>query len=135
MLLLSLLATLTFPADSLPPALVGAFVDDYGNTYTVSQAEWRQGSAVYHLIKYDARGRYLVAHNAPENRSDPDKYSRIDLVMLDGGTEGWTWGFCLSAWKAATPEEAEAAAPADPRTPRTGCHGFPFSRMKRARSP
>lgn len=42
----------------------------------------------------------------------------------------YTWAFCLTAYKAPTAESARATTAANRATPRTGCNGYPFSRMK-----
>ena len=116
--------------DAPPAHMLGALVDDYGNRYDVSKAEWRQGpKAVYHILKWNVKEQYLVLHNAPENTSNPDRFSRIDLVQFTEQGE-YTWGYCYTAYKAATSEEAEATTPADRGNPKKGCNGFPFSRMK-----
>ena len=114
-----------------PAALLGDFADDYGNTYSVTAKEWRQGAAggVYHIIAWHPRERYMIVHNAPENTSHPDRYSRIDWVTFADQPE-YSWGFCYSAYKEATPEAAEAKGKVDRAAPKTGCNGFPFSRMK-----
>jgi hypothetical protein len=41
----------------------------------------------------------------------------------------WKWGYCLTAYKAATDAQAGATAAADRENPKTGCGGYPFSRM------
>ncbi len=115
-----------------PSAMLGKFLDDYGNPYEITREEWRQGpKAIYHIIKWNAREQYIVAHNAPENSSNPNRFSRIDLVRFQDQGE-WTWGYCYTAYKAETPEAAEATAAADRGNPKKGCKGFPFSRMKSA---
>ena len=38
----------------------------------------------------------------------------------------------LTAYEAPTADSAEATRTARPETPRTGCNGYPYSRMKRA---
>ena len=38
--------------------------------------------------------------------------------------------FCISAYKEPTIESAEAVKVVDRATPKTGCNGYPFSRMK-----
>ena len=43
----------------------------------------------------------------------------------------YKWAFCLSAWEAATQADAERADIARRDTPKTGCNGYPFSRMRR----
>jgi hypothetical protein len=114
-----------------PPFPTGAFEDDYGGRHTVSAAEWRQGSvARYRIVKWDSARRYLIAQNDSANGSEPGRWTRIDWVTLEGMAP-WEWAFCFSAYNAPTADSAERALVARPDTPRTGCNGFPYSRLKR----
>ncbi len=113
-----------------PPFPTGAFEDDYGGMHTVSATEWRQGTvARYRIVMWDSAGRFLIAQNDSANTSAPARWTRIDWVMLDG-MPPWTWAFCFSAYDAPTREAAEATRIARPETPRTGCNGRPYSRLK-----
>ena len=58
-------------------------------------------------------------------------FTRIDWVRLDMAP--FTWAFCMTAYKATPADSAEATQPAKRDVPRTGCNGFPFSRMKPSR--
>ena len=51
--------------------------------------------------------------------------------MLEG-MPPYRWGYCYSTWTAASAAVAETVSVARRDTPRTGCNGFPFSRMKPA---
>lgn len=120
------------PATSSPPAwMLGAFEDDYGSRHTITAEGWAQGYARYHVVRWDAAGEHLIARNDSANSEDAGRWTRIDWMRLEGMAP-YTWAFCITTWNAATPQEAEAAAPADRSTPRTGCGGHPFTRMKRA---
>jgi hypothetical protein len=114
-----------------PPAwMLGAFEDDYGSRHTISAEGWTQEDyARYHVVRWNAEGEYLVARNDSANPADGGRWTRIDWVPL-AGMEPYGWAYCISTWNAATVEEAEAAATADRATPRTGCGGHPFTRMK-----
>ncbi len=113
------------------PFPTGEFLDDYGGRHAVSASEWRQGtSARYRIIKWDATRRFLVAQNDGANPTAPNRWTRIDWVMLEG-MPPWEWAFCFSAYDAPTAEAAESTAVARPDTPRTGCNGFPYSRLRR----
>ena len=118
-----------------PPALVvGSFDDDYGSTHEISDKEWRHGkSAVYHVIRWDRQQQFLIALNGDKNPSDPGLWSRFDWMPLPADMAPYTWAFCMSAYKAKTAEEAEQTAIAKRETPKTGCNGFPFTRMKSRR--
>jgi hypothetical protein len=119
-------------ANDAPPALlVGAFLDDYGGTHRIDSSAWHHGThSTYEIVAWHADSQYVIARNATKNRSDGGLWTRIDWVPLDG-MPPYTWAFCLSAYKAATRAEAEATRVAKRETPRTGCNGYPFSRMRR----
>lgn len=114
-----------------PPVLLGAWVDDYDNTFSISPDLWlQQPHGRFHVVRWDARGQYILARNDAANTHAPGLWTRIDWVRLDGMAP-YTWAFCLSAYEAPTAAAAEAAPPADRTAPRTGCNGYPFSRMRR----
>lgn len=114
-----------------PADLLGAFEDDYGIRYTISPTAWQQGSGiVYHVVAWDPAGRSLIARNDDDNPSDGGRWARIDWVRLEDMAP-WTWAYCLTVYDAVTRDAAESAPAADRASPRTGCNGFPFSRMRR----
>lgn len=121
------------PRDSAaPPAfMTGVFIDDYDGRHTVSRELWTHGSrARYHVLKWDVAGQYLIARNDDNNPGDIGLFTRIDWMPLDMAP--YTWAFCMSAFKAPTADSAEKTVVAKRDTPRSGCSGSPFSRMKRA---
>ena len=110
--------------------MYGRFVDDYGSRYEITTSTWRQGTkAEYAIQKWNVAGQYLIAQNNGANASDGGLWTRIDWIRLDGMAP-YTWAYCYSAYKAPTPEAAESVSIADRSRPKTGCNGFPFSRMK-----
>lgn len=112
------------------PLVLGAFTDDYNSTHAISANEWRHGSrARYHIVKWNVDGQYFIARNDTANPADGGLWSRVDWLRLDGMAP-WTWGYCLSAYKAPTADSAEATRIANRAIPRTGCNGFPFTRMQ-----
>lgn len=116
----------THPA---PPDLLGAFVDDYNNAYAITPETWTQlPHGRFHVARWDAET--LIARNDSANSHAPGLWTRIDWVRLDGMAP-YTWAFCLTAYESPTQADAEAAPAADRATPRTGCNGYPFSRMRR----
>lgn len=118
-------------AASRPEMMDGAFSDDYGSNYTLTATSFRQDSrTTYHIVEWNPESHYLLARNDMENTYAPGAWSRIDWVQLDDMAP-WTWAFCLSAYEAATADEARSAEAADRSTPLTGCFGNPFTRMKR----
>jgi hypothetical protein len=114
-----------------PPAfLLGSFTDDYGSRYTISAREWTQGSrARYRIVRWDVAGQFAIAQNDAGNPSDPGLWTRIDWLPLPGMSP-YTWGYCYSAYKAPSAAIAETVSVAKRSVPRTGCNGFPFSRMR-----
>lgn len=125
-------ATPPQPATASPPAfLVGDFVDDYGIGHRIGAQEWLQRPDTrYRVVAWHPDAQYLIARNDAGNRGDPGKWTRIDWLVLPG-MPPWEWAFCLSAWDAPTQTDAERADIARRDTPKTGCNGYPFSRMRR----
>ena len=114
-----------------PAFAIGNFMDDYKITYSITDSLWTQnGYAKYHIIKWNTEQQYLVAKNDPNNKTDKNKYTRIDYMTFSG-MEPFLWGFCLTAYDAETDEIAEKTASADRKNPKKGCNGYPFSRMKK----
>ncbi len=118
--------------DGTPPAYVlGTFEDDYGSSYEVTEETWEHvGYARYHVVRWRPEADYLVARNHTTNPADGGLWTRIDWVRLDGMAP-YEWAFCLSAFDAPTAAAAESTRVARPGTPRTGCNGHPFSRMRK----
>lgn len=112
------------------PAFVkGDFIDDYGIRYSISDSVWTQHPRVrFRILRWNTAANYIIARN--DSGPDKGKYTRIDYMTFSG-MEPWSWGFCLSEYKAETDSAAEAVQIADRQNPRKGCNGFPFSRMKR----
>lgn len=124
-------ATSPAPASAPPALLLGDFQDDYGNRFTITPTEWlHRPRARYHIVKWDVPRQFAIAQNDSLNRGQPNRWTRIDWMLLPG-MPPYEWGFCLTAYDAPTAAAAEATPPAVRETPKTGCNGFPFSRMKR----
>jgi hypothetical protein len=118
----------------VPPFLLGSFADDYGSRYQISQAVWAQlPRARYRIVRWDVAGQFAIAQNDPGNPGDGGLWTRIDWLELPG-MPPYTWGYCYSAFNAPSAAAAEAVRVANRATPRTGCNGFPFSRMRRSAS-
>ena len=116
---------------SLPAFLKGTFEDDYGIKYTINDTLWIQHpGAKYHIINCDTTEQYLLVQNDKANKTDAGLFTRIDYMNFTG-MEPYRWGFCLTIYNANTLEKAKATKIADRKNPKTGCSGFPFSRMKR----
>ena len=120
------------PAPAQPALLLGDFVDDYGIAHRIDTREWRQlPNARYRIVRWDTDGHYLIARNDDDNPADAGRWTRIDWLALPG-MPPYEWAFCFSAYAAPTQAEAERTTIARRDTPRTGCNGHPFSRMRRA---
>ena len=134
LLLLSALAApsaLEAPSAPVPDLLRGSFLDDYQVSHVISDTLWSLGLRDrYHIVSSSDSGRYLIARNHSGNASDPGKWTRIDWMVLP--MPPYEWAFCLIEYKAETKALAEANTSADRNHPRSGCNGFPFSRMRRA---
>lgn len=118
-------------APAFPAMLTGNFEDDYGNRYDISSSDWIQlPHGHFRIAMWDAEAMYLIAQNDSSNAYAPEKWTRIDWMILEDMAP-YDWAFCLSAYEADTREEAEATQIADRTTPKTGCNGYPFTRMKR----
>ncbi|MGQ0639824.1 MAG: hypothetical protein ACT4P6_03490 [Gemmatimonadaceae bacterium] len=118
--------------DSPPALLLGTFVDDYGSTHTITAREWRQQPrARYRIVRWNVTERYLLAQNDSANPSAAGLWTRIDWMEF-AGMPPFHWGFCFSAYRAPSLAVAETVSVARRNTPRTGCDGYPFSRMRRA---
>jgi S-formylglutathione hydrolase FrmB len=114
-----------------PEALLGAFTDDYGGNYRITSTAWQHGkSNRYDVVAWYPDSQFVIARNAETNPTDAGRWTRIDWMPLEGMAP-YTWAFCLSAYKAPTREAAQTTRAANRGTPRTGCSGFPFSRMQR----
>lgn len=117
---------------SPPPYVVGSFVDDYGGRHTISASEWMQGrDDRYRIVRWNADARYLIAENNSTGPASLGRWTRIDWLKLDG-LPPYTWAFCFSAYEMKTAAAAESSMVAKAETPRNGCNGYPFTRMRAA---
>ena len=115
--------------------VLGEFADDYGGHHSVSATTWMQGTSTrYTITRWVPEQQYFIAHNDSANRTDGGKWTRIDWMPLSG-MPPYEWAFCFSAYNAPSAAAAESTLVAKREMPRTGCDGFPFSRMKRVPKP
>ncbi len=122
------------PRPDTAPLVLGTFVDDYGIQYKITSSEWVQiPSSIFHISKWNSEEMYLIAQNDSDNPGDGGLWTRIDWVLLPDMPD-YPWAYCLTAYDAQSAEAAEATQ-ANRDQPRSGCNGFPFSRMKRVSSP
>jgi hypothetical protein len=114
----------------VPDLIRGSFVDDYQVPHVITDSSWLLGSRDrYHIVLSNDSAQYLIARNDSGNTSDPGKWTRIDWMVLP--MPPYEWAFCLIAYNAESRALAEANTGADREHPRSGCNGFPFSRMRR----
>lgn len=117
-----------------PPFPTGAFVDDYGSTHTISAAEWRQDAYTRtQIVRWNPSARYILGRSIPKDSSGSAGWVRIDWIPLD--SPPYTWAYCIIAYDKPDAASAEAVTTAKPDTPRTGCNGFPYTRLKPAAQP
>lgn len=119
------------PVGAPDTLVLGRFEDDYGNRFVITPDSWRQlPRSEYHIVHWRSDLQYLIARNDARNSAAAGRWTRIDWMRFSG-MPPYTWGFCLSAYQAPSAAAAESTLVARRETPRTGCNGFPFSRMKR----
>lgn len=114
-----------------PPAFVlGRFVDDYDISYVVTPELFQHGTRTrYRIVEWHVAEQFFVAQQVADSTGRAP-WVRVDWLEFTG-MPPYTWGYCFTKYDAASAEIARAAPPAQRETPRTGCGGFPFSRMRR----
>lgn len=130
-LLLPLFAFAQNAKPKAPEFALGNFTDDYGITYSINDSLWFQNPSMkLHILKWNVEKQYLVAKNDASNKTEANKYTRIDFMTFTG-MDPYKWGFCLTVYDAENDEIAEKTAYVDRQNPKKGCNGYPFSRMKK----
>ena len=110
---------------------LGSFVDDYGIKYEIKNDLWiQQPNVKYNIVEWNQEEKYILAKNDKTNPSEKGLYTRIDLTNFENMGD-FKWGFCLTKYDATSLKQARDWAAADKVNAKTGCNGFPFSRMKR----
>ena len=116
--------------DTIPSLFKGNFIDDYGISYSINDSLWTQHPhSKYHIIVWDTLSQFILARNDDSNPAEGGLFTRIDYMKFRN-MEPFQWGFCLTVYNAKTIEDARAEAKADTLNPKTGCGGYPFSRMR-----
>ena len=116
-----------------PPFMLGHFVDDYGIPYSITRDAWVQGRAGrYTVVEWDPEARWALLRSGSASASGSEVWTRIDWVELGGPGQEYPWAYCYGAYDQPDAEAARSAPASRRDSPRTGCNGFPFSRMKRA---
>lgn len=121
---------------SAPPSqLLGSFIDDYGSKYTVTADSFQMlPRSLYQIVEWNTDSQFIIARTAAGDTAHSAEAARIWLRidwMEFRNMEPYTWGFCFTAYEAPSAEAARATRSADRTAPRTGCGGYPFSRMRR----
>lgn len=112
-------------------SLLGDFADDYGVNYRITKEHFEQLPRTrYRIVEWHNADRYGIAPVDSANTRDGGRWARIDWSEFRD-MPPCSWGFCLTTWNAPTADAARGTPPANRETPRTGCGGFPFSRMRR----
>ena len=120
----------TKPNQNVPEYLLGSFEDDYNIQYELTDKIFLQKpSTRFHILKWNSEGQYFIAKNDSLNPYDPKLYTRIDWMTFKNMTP-FLWGFCLTTYNASSADSAETVDTVDRENPKTGCNGYPFSRMK-----
>ncbi|MFV1883664.1 MAG: hypothetical protein ACMZ7B_04200 [Balneola sp.] len=116
---------------TIPGFLIGDFEDDYGVTYAIRDSVFMmEDHTKIHILDWNLDGQLFVGKNDSSNIYDPLLYSRIDWMKFENMGE-FEWGFCLSAYNEISLDSARAVSVVNRENPKTGCNGYPFSRMKR----
>ena len=114
----------------VPDFLIGVFQDDYNITYDLTENMFFQKpSTRFHVLKWNIDEKYFIALNDSLNNYDSNLYSRVDWIKFEDMSP-FEWGFCLTVYNASSADSAEAVDIVDRSNPKTGCNGYPFSRMK-----
>ena len=115
----------------IPDFITGDFEDDYGITYSISDSVFEMGDHTkIYILDWDLEEQFFVGQNDSSNIYDPLLYSRIDWMKFEQTGE-FEWGFCMSAYNETTFDSTKSVESVNREAPKTGCNGYPFSRMRR----
>lgn len=119
-------------ASRAPAELLGNFADDYGNSFRIADSLFEQlPRGRFRIVEWNLGEQYFIAQNGDTNPGDAGLWTRIDWMRLPDMAP-YIWAFCMTAYRAPTEAAARATPSANRATPRTGCGGHPFSRMRPA---
>ena len=105
--------------------IFGDFTDDYGINYSISSETWIQYPEFkLNILKIDSSEMFVLGYNPIDST-----YTKIDYMPFENQSP-FTWGFCYTTYDKKDQDEAISENPADRSAPKTGCNGFPFSRME-----
>lgn len=124
--LVTFLLSIVQPDTNLPSALIGNFIDDYNIEYSISDSVWIQyPDFEMNIIMIDTTEMYIIGYDTADS-----SYTRIDYMSFEHMGD-YKWGFCYTAYDKKEYSETLVVDSVNRKTPKTGCSGFPFSRMKR----
>ena len=115
----------TQPDGDTPTYLLGNFIDDYGINYSISSSTWIQHPDFkLNILKMNSIEMFVLGYNPIDST-----YTKIDFMQFQNQLP-YTWGFCYTAYDKKDQYDAISENSANRNMPKTGCNGFPFSRMK-----
>ncbi|HWR32886.1 MAG TPA: hypothetical protein VN451_05150 [Chitinophagaceae bacterium] len=130
LLLISCSAIQKLTTPVLPRWMKGNFSDDYDIRYTISDTMFSMdGLAKYHILSLNEKEQFLFVRNDTSNKTDKGLFTRLDYMRFTG-MEPYTWGYCFTVYNAMDSMTAIRKKAADRNNPKSGCNGYPFSRMK-----
>ena len=114
-------------SDGAPPTYMrGNFTDDYDIKYSISDTSWIQyPDFEMSVVTIDTIEMFILGYDTEDST-----YTKVDYMPFQNQGD-YTWGFCYTTYEKENQADALSAASANRDTPKTGCNGFPFSRMKR----
>lgn len=116
--------------NSAPTFITGEFEDDYSIRYSISDSLFTMEEHTrLHILEWNPEEQYFIGQNDSLNPYDPLLFTRIDWMQFEGMAP-YLWGFCMSAYDAVSLDSARMISNIDREHPKTGCGGYPFSRMK-----
>jgi hypothetical protein len=105
-------------------AIVGTYMDNFGDTHMISETEWINSAGTFEIAEWNNDEMWLVAQNAETNEYSPGLWSRFD----------WAWDdqnqlyYCQSVFDGATMEAALAGS-ANAGDLMMGCGGFSWTQL------
>ena len=115
---------------TVPAFITGQFEDDYSIRYSISDSLFTmEDHTRLHILEWNPEEQYFIGQNDSLNTYDPLLFTRIDWMQFEG-MDPYNWGFCMSTYNAVSLDSARLVSGIDREHPKTGCGGYPFSRMK-----
>ena len=119
------MCSFTLPDSDNHSYIFGDFTDDYGINYSISSKTWIQyPDYKLDILKIDSSEMYILGYNPSDST-----YTKIDYMQFENQSP-FTWGFCYTTYDKKDQDEAVSENSADRSSPKSGCNGFPFSRME-----